>query len=435
MKKKYYHIILFVLGTALTSLIVACEGRDEGKQGTDDDTTYAVNFEVGTRAETNTRATVTDPINDETEAERMRSVLLVVVKADGKIEAIIDKNSFDNNDVKTSYQEMVELTAGPKTLYGFANLTDDMRTNAGLNNLTEGSTFPSVADALCNTNGREANYIPMSNKQTITVTKLPGQKYIIELIRLMCKITFKVTNESGNNIELKEIVTDPVTSLTQSVYLLPTDDGNCKLPGGANTESIVWTWPSNDQALSMGDTSSEFTVYLNESKVADDGWFTFQLNTLKEGETEVNYDRFSISNTQVLNRNEHLPVNITLTDYKLRLDVLSYPPIGGYPSVEVPMKDKEYYAHFPGGGPFIITPKLSKYSDGTEVTEGVTWTMTVEGDTNIFDVQPEWKNNELIGTLKYVAQSGKALCTLTATVTETTGIDRVLTYKVYIQNY
>lgn len=444
MKKKYYHIISFVLGTALTCLITACEGQDEDSQGTDDTITYAVNFEIGTQAETNTRATVDNPTNNAEQAESMKSVLLVVVKADNTIEAIIEED-FGDTDAKTAYQEIAELTAGPKTLYGFANLTAEMLNEAILDNnsLTVGSTFPAaVADALCNTAGRNGNYIPMSNKQEITVTKLPGQKYIIELIRLMCKITFTVKNESGYGIELRQIVTNPVTTLDSPVYLLPHTgtDGNCELPGGANTDSIVWAWPgatagTTGQTLATGGTSGEFTVYLNESKVANDGWFTFQLNTLREG--ELNYDRFSISNTQALNRNDHLPVNITLTGYRLRLDVLSYPPIGGYPSVEVPMKDKEYYAHFPGGGPFIITPKLSKYSDGTEVTKDVEWSMVVTGDTEIFDVQPKWENNELIGTLKYAEQNGKrALCTLTATVKETgTEINRVLTYKVYIQNY
>lgn len=437
MKKKYYHIILFVLGTALTSLIVACEGRDEDQQGTDDDTTYAVNFEVSTRAAVNT------PVNDDAQAEKMKSLLLIIVKTDGKIEAVIDKKNLDNNDAKTSYQEIVELTAGPKTLYGFANLTDEMCTAAGLTNLIIGNAFPlTIADALCRTDQRSGNYIPMSNMQEITVTRLPGQKYIIELIRMMCKITFKVTNESGYAIELQQIVTNPVTTLESPLYLLPhTDsDGNCILPNETKTDSIQWAWPSAaKQTLENNDTSNDFTIYLNESKVANDGWFTFQLNTLKEGKT--NYDRFNISNIQALNRNEHLPVNIILTDYKLRLDVLSYPPIGGYPSVEMPMQDKEYFAHFPGGGPFIITPKLSKYSTGEEVTEGVVWNMTVSGDTEIFDVQPtlDKKTGEVTGTLKYSASTTgnlKVLCTMTAQITMSgTNINRELTYKIYIQNY
>lgn len=439
MKKKYYHIISFVLGTALTCLITACEGQDEDSQGTDDNTTYAVNFEIGTQTETNTRATVDNPTNNAEQAESMKSVLLVVVKADNTIEAIIEED-FGDTDAKTAYQEIAELTAGPKTLYGFANLTAEMLNEASLDNnsLTVGSAFPAaVADALCNTAGRNGNYIPMSNKQEITVTKLPGQKYIIELIRLMCKITFTVKNESGYGIELRQIVTNPVTTLDSPVYLLPhtRNGGDCVLPGEAKTDSIVWAWPATDQKLSKDATSSEFTIYLNESKVANDGWFTFQLNTLKE--EKLNYDRFSISNTRALNRNDHLPVNITLTDFNLKLDVQSYPPIGGYPSVDVPMKDKEYYAHFPGGGPFIITPHLSKYSTGEEVTEGVTWTLSMSGALSIFDVQPTLKNNEIIGTLKYAPSKAgeKALCTLTGIVKVSETVERRLTYKIYVENY
>lgn len=442
--KTYYRKIAYTLLTGLIFSFTACEGDDEG--GGQSTETHAVTLTINTQTMTDARAaTGTSLKNNGQQADKMHNLWIYVVNpTDNKVEAVIEK-SFAEDALETTYAETVQLTGGAKKLYGFANLWDGIRISAGIAtsadgrtaNLKAGDTFPGgIGTATCRTDQREENYIPMSAVQNITITHLPAQKYILPLLRTMCKITFSVKNESASAIQLEEIVTGKVTPLDSPVYLLPQWDENGKniLPAGTVSKDIAWAWPSAPE-LAKGATSAPFTIYLNESQAANDGWFTFQLNTAKDGVT--NTDRFSISNTQSLNRNDYLPIEITLTDYKLRLDVLSYPPIGGYPSVDVPMKDKEYYAHFPGGGPFIITPKLSKYSTGEEITEGVTWSMELTGDLDIFDVKPVMKNNEVTGTLKHASQNGKkALCTMTASVTETgTSINRVLTYKVYIMNY
>lgn len=416
-----FNNILFVLFVFLTPLFVACEGGGEAEEDLDDTTTYPVTCEINTRG-TEEEGNV---------YENMHSVLLFVINMDGKVEAKIEKELGTTNVTKIEYEETVELTSGEKTLYGFANLTSSMRRDAGIDALKKGDTFPvNIGDATCNTNARESN-IPMSNKKGIVVTKLPGQKFSIELIRLMCRIDLKITNETGYEIQLENFITAPVTPLAAPVYLMQrlTIDGVCELPIGTTPESITWsmTAPTN--------ISLPRKIYLNESAVLNGGWFTFQLNTINRDNGDKREDRFTISNTRFINRNDILPINITLVDYKLQLDVMSYPPIGGYPSVEIPMQDKEYYAHFPGGGPFIITPKLSKYSTGEAVTTGVEWKMEVTGDTDIFDVQPVLKDGEIIGTLKYAPMNvKKALCTVNAEIEAPVGIKRILTYKVYIQN-
>lgn len=447
--KTYYQKIAYTLLTGLI-FFTACEGDDEG--GGQSTETHAVTLTIDAQAMSGTRAETvaeTELKNDEQQANKIHNLWIYVVNATSNaVEAVIEQ-TFDENELATTYTEVVKLTSGAKKLYGFANLWDAMRVDAGIAikpsddktvSLKVGDTFPisNIKMVTCRTDQREKNYIPMSVMQDITITNLPAQKYILPLLRTMCKMTFIVKNETGADIQLKGIITGEVTALDSPVYLLSQWDDDGKkilLPANTVSHDITWDWPSAQQQVASGTTGNPFTIYLNESQVANDGWFTFQLNTEKND--GINTDRFSISNVQSLNRNDYLPVEITLTDYKLRLDVLSYPPIGGYPSVEVPMEDKEYYAYFPGGGPFIITPKLSKYSTGEEVTKGVTWSMALTGELGIFDVKPVMKNNEVTGTLKYAPQNGKkALCTMTANVTEAgTAINRVLTYKVYIMNY
>lgn len=401
--KRYYNV-LFVLFVFLSPLFVACESSGEEEE--DLTTPYPVTCRISTREGTEIQGT---------ENEGIRKLQLFVVK-DGAIEASFSKN-FDSNT--ETYEETVELTPGLKTVYTFANMDD-----INLNNI-EDQTLK-IDNGFVP--GKDGKYIPMSNKMEINVTKLVGQKFTIELIRMISKVQLKFTNETGYEIVLQDIIMNPVTN--SPVYVLP----NKEFPDG--TAHVSYTYPLKNYTLQTGNAPySPDALYINETSVANDGWFTFQLNTL-HGE-EQRKDRFSISNTQVIERNSLLPINITLVDYKLELNVMSYPPIGGYPSVEVPMQDKEYHAHFPGGGPFIITPKLSKYSTGEAVTDDAVWIMEVSGDTSIFDLQPvqNRKNGEIIGTLKYASTNGKkALCTVKAEIEISPDIKRTLIYKVYIQN-
>lgn len=142
--------------------------------------------------------------------------------------------------------------------------------------------------------------------------------------------------------------------------------------------------------------------------------------------------RMSLTSLSYLNRNDYLPLDIILTDYKLDVEVMSYPPIGGYPA-SVTTNADGYHCMFPGGGPFIIIPKLKKLSDGSTIPlTDSDWTFTfTDASTTIFDKVPALKDGEIKGSLKSSA-TGVALCNISVNVQTSASVTRTLSYKMYI---
>ena len=220
----------------------------------------------------------------------------------------------------------------------------------------------------------------------------------------------------------------PVT--TSPVYLLPRSDGEVppQFPSGKTFSDYTYTFIGTP-SFSDKNELNDFSFYFNESQVSDNGWFKLTLNTLREGVTDEM--RMSITNLSYLNRNDYLPLDIILTDYKLELEVRSYPPIGGYPAAVTTTSDG-YHCTFPGGGSFVIIPKLVNLSTGASVVvSDADWTFTYTDLDAVFNEPPSLKDGEIKGTLNSLG-SGEALCTISVQVLSSESILRTLSYKIYI---
>jgi hypothetical protein len=397
-----------------------CKGDDEQSLPVDSEiTTYSVKCNVGLRSGG----------EYDSENEMMKTLLIFFVDSDNKIEKKVELTL---PATKQQIAFEVQLIAGQKTVYGFSDLSNAAISSAGLN-IAEGATMPDLTNAtIAIANGFEiditgGNYLPMSNKTIFTVIKAPGQSFSMDLIRMVCKVKLNFKNETGHTIAIKNIILGPLT--TSSVYLMPRSDGQTapQLPTGTTAGQYTYTFTSSPSFIDGGELN-DYTFYINESQTADNEWFKLTLNTQRDGlSDEV---RMSLTNLTYLNRNDYLPLNIILTDYKLELEVISYSPIGGYPASVTTAADG-YHCSFPGGGPFIIIPKLLKYSDGSEIT-GSVWSFTyTDNATSIFDKNPVLKNGEIIGTLKSTS-TGSALCTISVNVITSTSITRTISYKVFI---
>lgn len=416
--------ILFVLFVFLLPLLVACESREE--EGRDFSTAYPVACHVSPRS-------ISDP-NTATVSEQINTLLLFMVNTNNNtIEAIIKQ---DFTEAPTGeYTGTVQLTAGTKKVYGFSNLTTEILDKTGLSNLETGDRMPDLTAATCSPLTDELisgknGCIPMSNVVDIIVTKVAGQTFEIELIRLLCKIKLNFKNETGNAIQLKKMTIHSVTA--DLVYLLPTVDNANRpvLPVGATKASQTYIFPDGAMAGDEGD----YTFYLNESVDTDNQNFTLTLNTQREGIAQET--RMSLTELSHLNRNTYLPLNIILTDYKFKLDLTAYPPIGGYPSVYEGTDG--FYCSCPGGGPFEITPVLSHFSGAPVMEEEVVWgAFTCDDPDGIFETTPALNNvGEITGVLRNTAmKQGRAKCSVTATVKTAGGVSRTLIYNMYIQNY
>lgn len=420
MKKQHYTYIALV--SLLTFLLLSCSGEEEQNITNTEKATYSIIYRISTKSSNDQNA------SDE---EMMKTILLFFVNADNKIEKKIVETL---PSTKQLHEIEVKLTKGTKAVYGFANLSAASIASVGLN-VEEGSVMPDLSTAtLYIANGFTINpavgdYLPMSNKTAISVTNTTGQTFNMELIRMVCKMKLNFKNETGHNISLKNIVVNPIT--TSSVYLLPRSNGEIPpvLPVGTTSGNYINTF-NGTPSFSSGGILNDFQFYINESQVSDNGYFKLTLNTLRDGVTDE--IRMSLTNLSYLNRNDYLPLDIILTDYRLELEVISYPPIGGYPASVITTTDG-YHCIFPGGGPFIITPKLVKVSDNSIVPIGKSeWNFSyTDASTTIFDKAPVLKNGVIMGTLKSSA-GDKALCTVSVNVLTATNVSRTLYYKMYI---
>lgn len=418
-KQNYIYITLCLL---FIFTLPSCIG--EGEQNIPDTgkSTYRITYNINTRSSSDLNAS---------DNEMMKTILLFIVDANNKIEKKVTKTlPFTEQQYVIDFQ----LTSGAKTVYGFANLSAENIAKAGLN-VEEGATMPNLSNATATIangytiNATTGNYIPMSNKTTFNVAKIASQSFSMELIRMVCKMKLNFKNETGHTIALKNIKLSPVT--TSPVYLLPRSDGQVppELPGSTLTGDYTYTF-SGSPSFIDGGTLNDYISYFNESQVSNNGWFKLTLNTLRDGVADE--IRMSLTNLSYLNRNDYLPLDIILTDYKLELGVMSYPPIGGYPA-SVAIKADGYHCIFPGGGPFIITPKLIKISDNSIIPITDTdWNFSyTDATTTIFGKVPILKNGEIKGTIKSSA-SGTALCTVSVNVITSANVTRMLSYKVYI---
>jgi hypothetical protein len=398
--------------------------------------TYPVTFSIRTRTGNDVNAT-----ND----ELMRSIdLYIVNNTDNKIEKIINL-SFTG--MTEEHKLTLKLTKGLKTVYGFANLTNSQKNAIGLSSLIEGNTLlpATMSSATCNlsndyqiitTPGSE-QYIPMSNMAGFTVTNTSGQTFNFELIRMLSKIKITFVNESGYTMAFKEYSLSPFTK--SAIYALPKNNlGAPVFSGTATSEAFTKTLTSVNL---INNSSIEYSMYLNETQVPDDGFFKLNVTTQKDGSV-TNVYRMSLTNLNYINRNDYLPLTVILSDYKLELTARSYPPIGGYASITTTGTD-EYYCRFSGGGPFIITPKLTKLSDNTEVSLTTVDFSYTDAATSIFSSipalsykydkpsDPTFKSAEISGTLNSTG-SGKALVNILLNITSGTGVVRTIACKVYI---
>lgn len=420
MKKQYYiYIALFYL---LAFFLPSCSG--DGDQNIPDSgkNTYSITYRISTKSSSDQNAS---------DDEMMKTILLFIVDGNNKIEKKVVQTL---PSTKQMHEIEVKLTAGTKTVYGFANLSAENIAKAGLN-VEEGATMPDLSGATTSiTNGytiisSTGNYLPMSNKTTFTVANIAGQTFNMELIRMVCKMKLNFKNETGHAISLKNIVLSPVT--TSAVYLLPRSNGETppELPGSTTNGDYTYIF-SGAPGFISGGTLNDFQFYFNETQVSQNGYFKLTLNTLRDGITDE--VRMSLTNLSYMNRNDYLPLDIILTDYRLELEVMSYPPIGGYPA-SVTKETDGYHCKFPGGGPFIITPKLVKISDNSIVSVGNSeWSFNyTDATTTIFDKAPVLKNGEIKGTIKSSA-SDKALCIVSVNVLTAVNVTRTLSYKMYI---
>ena len=291
---------------------------------------------------------------------------------------------------------------------------------------------------------------------------------------MLAKVTLQFRNPSATPLVIKEITLSDVTSNPSStvntdgnIMLLPKysdasgtsgatgssnltgadkDQVACtpNLVGQAATQNYTYTLSSAKTILANTDTyasENEISFYVNESVAGNTSkYFIINLNT------SAGVKRYALfQDWTTIARNDHHILPISLDDYKLKFDVLSFSAIGLYPSITDNGTTLSYTCYYPEEE-FHIQPKVVKADDkpvsGTIDYANVKWDLIQEDGMadaaaatanakKVFKVLPSW--NSTTGYFEGIFKDDKAdkqsaLYQVTVPVPGETG--KSLTYKI-----
>lgn len=380
-------------------VIAACTS-DETEYKEEGEMTH-VGMQICTRA-TGTPETTT--VNN----ELIHSWWVVFVNAAGNVQKIVDRPSALSSYVEEEKVDF-DIPVGTYTLYAFANINKaDLTAKTGLT-FTEGATCPTGIDTktFALTNGYTGE-IPMTGKQSVKVTGRANETFSIEVIRMLAKMEFQFKNESGKQITVNSV--NIQQDQTLNVPLMPNNtwlDSGLPFVTTVTRGDYLHTFSPAIALDAKGGTSPTGTgiFYMAESQADHLTPYQSYLMTLNVTRGGANENLlFALDNNKIktIYRNDHVIIPLTIGDYEVGLDVIFYPPIGGYPPV-MTRNDNEFYVTFLTQGEFEIKPTIINMMTSTPVYYP-NWTiesLTVSDPSTIFAIAPHVDSTgEILGKVK-----------------------------------
>lgn len=331
--------------------------------------------ETASRAWDNSRS-----LNEE--GEKMYSWFVIIAQEERVVD-IIEKNSV--TDLETDEVGTVTLATGTYDFYSFANI--ERSSIPDLASLEKGQPMPNLSTVTYQVDGNgfdvKRQHIPMSNKQTFTISATTNQQVELWVVRMLAKMTLRFTNATAHNITITSATLSEITANEAgNLKLLPVHIGGnsgktgaCtpNLGSAAKTEDYTY---KPDMAISVPADKTEpvsMTFYINESAKPTQnahGLFTLSLNT-DNGVMRYALITNENENWDFIARNDHRVIPVTLQDYRLDIFPYDWPPIGVYPA-SVKQEDGLFTVTFHSGGHFHLQPVVSKYGDNTHLSYGET---------------------------------------------------------------
>ena len=357
-----------------------CQGNGEGEK-TQVELRLAASASSPTRASGNingvTRATWVDT-NAAPEGEMMHNCFVVIVQ-DGKIQSIVQRDFTEEVD-QTEIKAKVNL--GSTTFYSFANIQPSEIGLASINSFP--ADLPTGFDDKYyqvngNTTTLDVKGIPMSNKQTVNITD-KKQSVDLEVIRMMAKVELNFTNDTGYELNIKNVtLTDITDNAVDNVSLLPMKDASGNVVPNINASATY-----KDYEVMIGGMSGtkvangsklQTTFYVNESVARNPKYFVLSIDTDKGTVTK----RIAMTEWSKIARNDYLVIPVKLVDYRIELEPQVFTGIGVIP--ELNYDGDRITATFKSYGEFHLKLHVYKRSDNTELTN---WTFksirTLEAD-------------------------------------------------------
>ena len=315
--------------------------------------------------------------------EMMHNCFVVIVQ-NGKIQSIVQRD-FTEEVEKTNLKAKVEL--GNATFYSFANITPE---ELGITMTTTPAEIESkYYNVEGNTQTLSDKGIPMSNKQTVNITD-KKQSVDLEVIRMMAKVELNFTNDTGYDLNIKNVtLTDITDNAANNVSLLPKKDAAGKVVPNINPNATY-----NVNTVQVGKNLVDkakltTTFYVNESTARNPKYFVLSIDTDKGTVTK----RIAMTEWNQIVRNDYLMIPIKLVDYRIEIEPQVFTAIGVMPKVKY--EDNLITATFKSYGEFHLKLHVFQRSNDKELNNWtVTEVKTLEADpagnegTSIYDEEP-----------------------------------------------
>ena len=430
--KRYTYLIIYFIATVF---FAACTSDDVEREKAEGEMTH-VGLTITTRATGTPETTTVDK-------ELIGSWWVVFVsKTTGNVQKIVQRPT-SGTYVEEERVEL-DIPVGTYTLYSFANITPTSTTPAGSVTIagftfTEGAAAPLATDintkTFALTNGWTGD-IPMTGTQDVIVTGRTNETFSIEVVRMLAKMEFQFKNESGKPITVNSV--NIQQNQTLYVPLLPNytwlDSGWPFVSSGTRRDYSHTFSPKPVVAAktaSVTDMKSA-SFYMVESQADHLTPYQSYLMTLNvQRDSDPAEDLlFALDNNKIktIYRNDHVIIPLTIGDYEVGLDVIFYPPIGGYPPV-MTKNDNEFYVTFQTQGEFEIKPTIINMMTSTPVYYP-NWTIekiTVSDPSTIFASAPHDVSGEILGRVN--TNEGTAVVDVEIKVVATS---QVYTRRIYI---
>lgn len=325
-----------------------------------------------------------------TEHEYIHSLCVCVVNDKGQLEAKILPTNLpveaNKGNLKTYVSEPLKLNPGQKTLLAFANwetvenTTWNSLIGLGLYETVALDTYDSlmIDDPASRVNFTENRFIPMSGKETVTVTK-NTRSLRVGLERLVAKMRVSVSPEYSNDNETITLTSFSISGFADKVPLFSTNTQPTEFKG-------EYTHSFGEQGLTLTKPQQVAEFYVNATQRCTQGGFQVKVQTRQF--SGMTYEAVT-SRTEVP-RNSIYPLNVVLNNYKLDITAEAWrAPIGAEPRPYQVTADGSYLIKMMDvTSKFRITPEGINL--GQSFMQDVKWQWkyekcTVEGDASGID--------------------------------------------------
>ncbi|MCM1139365.1 MAG: hypothetical protein NC453_12415 [Muribaculum sp.] len=357
-------------------------------------------------------------ISNPAQNELINSWWVAFVNSQNKVVKIVNRPAYKTEAVETDTLN-VEIDAGIYDIYAFANMSNS-DPNSDRFGFREGSDKPNDIDnQTWSYVPGVGEWIPMTGKINVDLRQQASTQFKIEVVRLVAKMQFEVTNDTGNDITLQNISLQPAQ--VDKVNLFPDYMSLGHRPvlnDGANLSQL--SKPYNEAIAHNGTFKDTFYLFESTAEGHPSEHYVVKMNILH---SSGRYESISAQTYELqwINRNDYIILPLRIIDFSLAFDILFYPPIGGYPAILVEEKADEYYAKFGSSGKFVLNPKITDSSGYILAPEEYTIStpLEVNDPAGILSVKPaiDETTGEIIGELATGSKSGTATVDFEVTAT------------------